>query len=53
MTILNKTISSYFVTHRVRPNINPRVSESKEIDFITQWEEITHTTTLKYTKVIL
>ena len=33
--------------------MNPRIPDSKNIDFIIEWEEVTNTAALNYTKLLL
>ena len=37
----------------LRPKINPRIPDNKQIDFIIEWEEVTNTAALNYTKLLL
>ena len=37
----------------LRPKVNPRIPDSKRIDFIIEWEEVTNTAALNYTKLLL
>ena len=37
----------------LRPKVNPRIPDSKRIDFITEWEEVTNTAALNYTRFLL
>ena len=39
--------------HELRPKVNPRIPDSKNIDFIIEWEEVTNTAALSYTKLLL
>ena len=37
----------------LRPKVNPRIPDNKNIDFIIEWEEVTNTAALSYTKLLL
>ena len=37
----------------LRPKVNPRIPDSKNIEFIIEWEEVTNTAALSYTKLLL
>ena len=37
----------------LRHKVNPRIPDSKNIDFIIEWEEVTNNAALSYTKLLL
>ena len=51
--ILNTAIQNRDPPCGFRPRINPRIPDSKQIDFIIEWEEVTNTASLSYTKLLL
>ena len=51
--ILNTAIQNRDPPRGLRPRINPRIPDSKQIDFIIEWEEVTNTAALNYTKLLL
>ena len=50
--ILNTAIQNRDPPRGLRPRINPRIPDSKQIDFIIEWEEVTNTAALNYTKLL-
>ena len=51
--ILSTAIQNRDSPHGLRPKVNPRIPDSKNIDFIIEWEEVTNTAALSYTKLQL
>ena len=51
--ILSTAILNRDPPRGLRPKVNPRIPDSKNIDFIIEWEEVTNNAALSYTKLLL
>ena len=51
--VLTTAIETRDPPRGLRPKVNPRIPDSKNIDFIIKWEEVTNTAALNYTKLLL
>ena len=51
--VLTTVIETRDPPRGLRPKVNPRIPDSKNIDFIIAWEEVTNTAALSYTRLLL
>ena len=51
--ILTTAVQNRDPPRGLRPKVNPRIPDNKNIDFIIEWEEVTNTAALNYTKLLL
>ena len=51
--LLQTAIANRDPPQGLRPKVNPRIPDNKRIDFIIEWEEITNTAALNYTRLQL
>ena len=51
--VLSEAVKTNNLSWGLRSNINPRVPNPKDIDFVVEWQEVTQHTILSYMKIIL
>ena len=51
--LLQTAIANRDPPRGLRPKVNPRIPDNKRIDFIIEWEEVTNTAALNYTRLLL
>ena len=51
--ILQEAVLTRNPPQRLRPRINPRIPDNKQIDFLIQWDQVTTEAAISYTKILL
>ena len=51
--LLSTAIATRDPPRGLRPKVNPRIPDNKNIEFIIEWEEVTNSAALSYTKLLL
>ena len=51
--ILNQAIESRTPPRGLRPRVNPRIPDNKNIDFLIEWDQVTTDAALSYTRLLL
>ena len=51
--ILQEAVLTRNPPHGLRPRINPRIPDNKQIDFLIEWDQVTTEAAISYTKLLL